>query len=132
MTDYTTRDPAPTTRDPQRGQAFTMCRYCGQRMVRKYDHAAHQSNHGAYCSQGCAEIANPGNGAADAAADANIRRRIAASVDARLPSVIMWLADGETQQEVADRLGVSRQAVSRLTKRLRGSATAIDVCIGTR
>jgi DNA-binding NarL/FixJ family response regulator len=98
------------------------------RIIHAHDHAGHLTPHGVYCSRGCAEVANPGNGAADAAADTNIRRRIAATVDPRLPSVIMWLADGETQQEVADRLKISPQAVSQLIKRLRVKSTCVPIC----
>lgn len=128
MTHYTTRDPIPTTRDPRPVIHFPMCRYCGMRIIHAHDHAGHLTPHGVYCSRGCAEVANPGNGAADTAADTNIRRRIAATVDPRLPSVIMWLADGETQQEVADRLKISPQAVSQLIKRLRVKSTCVPIC----
>lgn len=128
MNDYTTRDPIPTNRDPRPTHNFPMCKYCGQRIVQPFDHAGNASRTGVYCSRGCSEVANPGNGAADTAADTNIRRRIAASVDPRLPSIILWLADGETQQEVSNRLGISPQAVSQLIKRLRSKSAAPCIC----
>jgi hypothetical protein len=106
---------------------FRMCRYCGQRIVRGFDRSAATAPSGCYCSPGCAEIANPSRGAANVEAETNTRRRIAASVDARLPAIIMWLADGETQEQVAHRLGVTQQAVAKLLKRLRRTACNISV-----
>lgn len=110
---------------PAHSTEFRMCRYCGQRIVTGYNRAGRTEAAGAYCSQGCAEIANPTSGAAEVAADTDAKRRLAAEVDARLPAIIMWLADGETVEQVASRLQLTKGRITQLVKRLQAKALSV-------
>lgn len=64
-------------------------------------------------------VCNHGGGPDDIAAETWTRLRIAAAVDARLPSVLIWIANGMSQAEVAERLGVDPSRVSQLITTLR-------------
>lgn len=47
---------------------------------------------------------------------------MAAHHDTRLPGILLLLADGYTQAEIADTLGMTQQGVSQLVKEFRSTA----------
>lgn len=64
-------------------------------------------------------------GSDDISAETWTRLRLAAVVDARLPSILIWIAGGMTQAEVAERLDVAPQYVSKLIQKLRTTSLTI-------
>jgi len=127
------------------------CRYCGGLAANPVDKYGRESADGKYCSKVCADAVHgfdnaresdgrhraaaveleavpapePADGADDGALE---KARLAldemdraSAIDKRLPDILLRIKNGETQEQVAKRWGISQVAVHQLIKKFRAS-----------
>lgn len=125
---------------------FRMCKYCGGIIRSGYDAGGRKREDGDYCNPKCArachgfdremiaeqthrtepwredhEALKTDDHPTMLAADADCLKRLAPAIDGRLPDILHWIADGWTQAQIAERLGINQQRVSAIVKRLRAT-----------
>ncbi len=132
--------------------SFRMCKYCGKRIVEAFGKWGRPMESGVYCSRDCAEAvhgfdnalesdgrhrhapvefdAMPAPDHADGADDGALEKaRLAleemdraSAIDKRLPDILLRIKNGETQEQVAKRWGMSPPNVRALLKKFRASS----------
>lgn len=130
--------------------SFRMCKYCGKRIVEAYGKWGRPMESGVYCSRDCAEAVHGFDNAMESdrrhraavvdldamptpephgGDDGSLEKaRLAldemdraSAIDKRLPDILLRIKNGETQEQVAKRWGISQVAVHQLIKKFRAS-----------
>lgn len=126
------------------------CRYCGGLAANPVDKYGRASDDGKYCSKACADAVNGFDNAMESDGrhraavvdldamptpephggdDGSLEKaRLAldemdraSAIDKRLPDILLRIKNGETQEQVAKRWGISQVAVHQLIKKFRAS-----------